>query len=116
MTSSATDHGSARLTIDSADGSLRVGLVGEIDLSNSGAIGAELATVHEGTHDRVVFDLGKLEYIDSAGLAMLVDMVRRMRRSRSEVESVALPGTVARRLIDLTGLRDLLGVIDPVTP
>jgi anti-sigma B factor antagonist len=116
MTISEADHGGARMTIQSAAGSLHVGLVGEIDLANSSAIGAQLAHVHDASHDRVVFDFGQLEYIDSAGLAMLVDMVRRMRRSRSEVESVALPGTTARRLIDLTGLGDLLGVTDPVIP
>jgi len=53
--------------------------------------------------DRLAFDVGELEFMDSSGIALLVAAARQAR----QVE-LRHPTPVVRRLIELTGLTELL--------
>jgi anti-anti-sigma factor len=53
--------------------------------------------------DRIAFDVGELEFMDSSGIALLVSAARQARR----VE-LRHPTPIVRRLIELTGLTELL--------
>ncbi|GGQ20158.1 anti-anti-sigma regulatory factor [Actinomadura coerulea] len=64
---------STPLTLTSArrpDGRALVTAVGEIDMSNSGALATALDTAREGGGG-LVLDLTAVEYLDSAGLSVL---------------------------------------------
>lgn len=87
-------------------GSTELALEGELDLANAHTL--EL-TLHEALHrgDEVVVDLGKLEFIDSTGISLLVMALRgphaeRLRFRPSESADVC-------RLFSLTGLDQRLG-------
>lgn len=78
-------------------------LVGELDTSNvEGVRAATAKAVSEGAL-RVVFDLSTLEFIDSSGITVLLAAV-------SQVDSVLIrqPSVAVRRIIETTGLTDVL--------
>jgi anti-sigma B factor antagonist len=86
-------------------GALVVKLIGEIDMSNAESLGRAItALVVDGT-DRLVIDLTALEFMDSSGIAMLL-------RVTSDIDSVRLrnPSNVVRRIIESTGLGEVLRV------
>jgi stage II sporulation protein AA (anti-sigma F factor antagonist) len=103
-------YGDARMTLVEEDKGIVVRLAGEVDLSNTAAIAAALTNTHVEEHHRVVFDLVDVTYLDSAGLALLVEMARRLRLARNEISCIAPLGSITRRVLDLTGLAEVLGV------
>src|SRR5262245_57426937 len=94
---------SARVTTATdASGAAIVSISGELDISNIDAIERECAPVIDGPSDHVVFDLRDLTFMDSSGLAMLL---RAARRTTVEVRN---PSHTVRRVIDATGLTEIL--------
>lgn len=98
--------GSADVTIDAA-GVPVIKLSGEIDMSNVDSLRGVIDPVMESAPERVDFDLAALEFMDSSGIALLL-------RVAAKAQSVHLrePSTLVRRLIEATGLSDVLP-IDP---
>jgi anti-sigma B factor antagonist len=82
-----------------------VRVVGEIDISTVGAVRAAMVTALEGSPGRLVFDLAGVDFMDSSGLAVLLQA-----RKAAESIHVRNPSTVVRRLIELTGLSDVLPI------
>ena len=54
-------------------------LEGEVDLNDSPAIKARLAELLAGKPPRVFIDLGGVSYIDSSGLAALIEAMQRIQ-------------------------------------
>jgi anti-sigma B factor antagonist len=82
---------------------LVIRITGEVDMSNVDALRDKTDTMVPAGTGRVVFDLGELEFMDSSGLSLLVDIA-------SGVGHAALraPSPMVRRIVDLTGLASLL--------
>ena len=82
---------------------LVVGLSGEIDMSNVDDLKDEIGLVARAGTRCVVFDLSSLDFIDSSGLSLLVTVA-------SDVGAARLrgPSLIVRRLVDLTGLGEIL--------
>jgi anti-anti-sigma factor len=77
---------------------------GEIDAAGAPALRAALAELREVVGgDAVVLDLSEVTFMDSSGLAALVDASSGGRR----VE-VRRPSPIVRRVIEMTGLDGLL--------
>jgi anti-anti-sigma factor len=76
-----------------------VRLTGEIDISNADQLGDALEAIVGPDARRLVVDLDGLEFMDSAGIAMLL-------RTASRMDAVELrnPSDVMRRIIECTGL------------
>ncbi len=87
------------------DGTPVVYLSGELDLTSAGqfstAIDAALAS-HPG---RLVLDASGLTFMDSSGIVLLVSAAQRVQ----EVQ-VRDPSPIVRRLIELTGLSNVLRI------
>ena len=88
-----------------SSGALVVKLTGEIDMSNAESLGRAIGELIDNGTERLVVDLTALEFMDSSGIAMLL-------RVTSDVDSVRLrnPSNVVRRIIESTGLGDVLRV------
>jgi anti-anti-sigma factor len=86
-----------------------VALCGELDAS--GAAGAAAAVTAAG--DRVIVDLSALEFIDCCALAALLRVQETARLADGDV-LLAAPRELVRRVLDLTGAADRLGVFASV--
>lgn len=80
-----------------------VKLIGEIDISNADSIGRELDRVVAETPSCVIIDLEDLEFMDSSGIAMLLRAV-----GGSASVEIRNPSRVVRRILECTGLTDVL--------
>ncbi|HEY4451711.1 MAG TPA: STAS domain-containing protein [Solirubrobacteraceae bacterium] len=82
-----------------------VSVAGELDSSNAQMLADTMAGVLAERPERVIFELGALRFMDSAGIAVLV-------RTAAAVETVEIrdPSPIVRRVIEVTGLSQLLRV------
>ena len=76
---------------------------GEVDMSNVDLLRERLATILQPGTRNVVFDLGGLEFIDSSGLAVLVDVANHVGGAK-----LRAPSRLVWRVVDVTGLGELL--------
>lgn len=96
--------GSADVTFD-ADGVPTIRLSGEIDMSNVETLRRTIEPVVARASDKVIFDLGELSFMDSSGIALLLQVSAKSRTVR-----VLRPSPLVKRMIDATGLTDILKV------
>jgi anti-anti-sigma factor len=103
--------GPATLAVSSEPGDVVVAtLEGEVDMANAAEL-EEAIVAAAGNHvATVVVDLSGLEYLDSAGVRMLLTIASRCRRSQQEVRVVAPAGTRARSVLALAGAEHLLAL------
>jgi anti-sigma B factor antagonist len=82
-----------------------ISLVGELDMSNTDALDAELQRAEESSAGRIVLDLGGLEFIDSSGLLVIAK-----RRSDACADRLRIrPGRdQVTRLLALTKIDEFL--------
>ena len=93
------------------DGTRLVTLCGELDVFGSAAEvqGLLEECAESGWH--VVLDMSQVSFVDSAGLALLVKTHRRL--SAADRRLVVLrPHPNVRRILDLTGVAEVLAVAD----
>jgi anti-sigma B factor antagonist len=98
----------ARWSVDvAADGCARVAVDGELDLVAEQALVDDVAaTLGAAACREVRVDLHAVEFIDSSGVRALVRM-RRAHGDRVRFESVSSP---VRKVLDIAGLTDHLGI------
>jgi len=84
---------------------------GEIDLATVGVLRAELDGI--GPREVLVLDLRGVSFMDSAGIALVVDEHRRAQHEGFEFRVVAGRGHQVRRLFDVTGLSRHLRFTEP---
>ena len=102
------DHAAAQVTIatrSDPSGVPIVTLSGELDSSNVASLEAAVDAVTAQHLERLIFDLSALRFMDSAGISVLIG-------AAAKVDDVQLrdPSQVVRRVIELTGLSDVLSV------
>jgi anti-sigma B factor antagonist len=93
-----------------APGEVVVQVEGELDVLTAPRLAAELNTVIRTTPGGLVLDLRRVEFIDSAGLQLLLNVRRRLDRVSRTLAVVCDEGPV-RRVIDLARLTETLGVV-----
>ena len=102
---------SAQLSIDAScasPGTVRAAVVGEIDLSSSGVLRARLLNVVSALHPhRIEVDLAGVTFLDCSGLTVLVALAQAAARTGCRLR-ITNPQPIVRRVLDLTGLLDVL--------
>jgi anti-sigma B factor antagonist len=93
----------ATITTRDENGIPVITIAGELDLSNTAQARAAIDTALARQDQRLILELGELEYMDSSGIALLAATARQTR----EVE-LRDPSAIVRRLIELTGLDQIL--------
>ena len=78
-------------------------LSGELDMVSVERVRSVVEGVLTADDDRLAFDVAELKFMDSSGIALLVSAARQVR----QVE-LRHPTPIVRRLIELTGLTELL--------
>jgi anti-sigma B factor antagonist len=98
--------------VDARDGAVVVHLCGELDLYNADEVRDALAAVLEGRPERVVVDLGRVEFIDSTALGVLIEARKRLANQHAFL--IAAPGAEPRRTLEIAGVAKLFGLYETV--
>jgi anti-sigma B factor antagonist len=90
-----------------------VKLGGELDLYNAQQVREALAEAASDSPQRVVVDLGEVEFIDSTALGVLIEARTRLNNRRAFL--LAAPGLETRRALEISGLDRHFSVHDSVS-
>ena len=101
------------LQTEGEDGRVVLRLAGEIDLSNVDALEAQIDSAIAQVQD-VVIDLTAIEFIDSRGLRLLKRVSAAVDGRDGTLLVVAPVSSVARSVLDMTGMSQELAVHDAV--
>ena len=101
------------LHVESEDGRVVVRLAGEIDLSNVDGLEAQIDGAIAHAQD-VVIDLTAIDFIDSRGLRLLKRVSAAVDSRDGTLLVVAPASSIARSVLDLTGMSQELAVHDAV--
>jgi len=86
-------------------------LEGELDVSTSEALRAELLQLIDDGGRDIVIDMSELLLIDSTGLGVLVGVLKRILQHGGEMVLKA-PRPAARRVFDITGLDQVFTITE----
>lgn len=86
---------------------------GDIDLSRSPQLQAKLAEVLDRKPRRIVVDLSKVPYMDSSGVATLVQGLQHCQRAGCELVIGALHPKV-RSIFEIAKLTEIFRIVDDV--
>lgn len=105
------EEGTLALRIRSEASDHVISARGELDVSNAETLERELRAALAGDCERVVLDLGALEFIDSTGLRTLL-IAERISASDSSRLVLTRPSGQVARVLALTGIGDQLKFLD----
>ncbi|HEX5250662.1 MAG TPA: STAS domain-containing protein [Gaiellales bacterium] len=103
-----TPHGTIRLD-QTADGCIAI-LAGEHDLASAGALDRVLAAAREVSATTIV-DLAETTFVDCSIIGVLVEHRGMCARAGGEVILIVPPGSLVRRVIELTHTDDVFAVV-----
>lgn len=93
--------------VEVADGSVRIGVEGEIDLVSAPSFSKVLLS-HVAERRNVVLDLSKTTFMDSSGLKAVIDGLRESRRCGGHLILEPEPPRQIRRLFEISGVGAVL--------
>jgi anti-anti-sigma factor len=89
-------------------------LTGEIDLSNAAVIKRSIAESVSNQDLKLVLDLSSVTYLDSAGIAMLFDLSRRLIQHQQQLVLVVPEASLINRSLRVSGWPKSLPVVQRV--
>lgn len=98
--------------IDRRDGAVIVRLVGELDLYNAPDVRSALLELTAEQPERLVIDLGDVDFVDSTALGVLIEARTKLENRRAFL--LAAPGRETHRALQISGLDQHLSVHDTV--
>jgi anti-sigma B factor antagonist len=96
------------VSLEAVGDAAQLTLAGELDAHTAPLLAEAVDHVGEGAPDKILVDLGEVSFIDSAGLGGLL-RVRNAALESGVPFVVVNRSDVVNRLIELTGLDELLG-------
>jgi anti-anti-sigma factor len=105
MQDNRDDTDAVTLAIE-ADGTPLITVVGEIDISSASGLNEVIQRALANAPPEIAFDLSGVRFMDSSGLAAMVAV-----RAAGHHVSVRSASHVVRRVIEVTGLADALGLV-----
>jgi anti-anti-sigma factor len=92
----------AEIAVERRGGTLVAHLEGEIDMTNAGLVRDQVLESVPNEALALVIDLTECRYLDSAGIEILFDLSRRLRRRRQQLRLVVPPSSPLIRVLQLT--------------
>ncbi|HMN96661.1 MAG TPA: STAS domain-containing protein [Phycisphaerales bacterium] len=86
---------------------------GDVDLARSPALRAAIATANASSPKRLVVDLAEVPYMDSSGVATLVEALQVARRRGSELILARLQPRV-RSILEIARLTTIFRIVESV--
>jgi anti-sigma B factor antagonist len=90
-----------RLEIETQGDMVVARVAGELDLAGAPATGEAIGEAVPTSARGLVVDFTELEFIDSSGIAMLFNLVRRLGGRRQELRVVAREGEPVARVLEI---------------
>ena len=87
------------------DGAMVVSIAGELDMSNVDVVRRQVDHLIVAAPTSIVFDLAELTFMDSSGIAFLVQVAAQVK----EISLRHVPGLI-QRVLEATGVTELLAV------
>jgi len=100
----------ARMTLEGDGEVLTARITGEIDLSNASDLEETIVDAVPNTALGMVIDLTGVEYLDSAGVRMLVHLVERFRWRQQVMRAAASDGSRVRGVLSMAGADSVIPV------
>ena len=100
------------LGVDAVGDARVVRLGGELDLYNAAQVRSALVDASAQAPERIVVDLGEVEFIDSTALGVLIETRTKLKNRDGFL--LAAPGLETRRALQISGLDKLFTVHDTV--
>ena len=100
------------LGVDAVGTAVVIHLGGELDLYNAAQVRSTLVDAYAQAPERIVVDLGEVEFIDSTALGVLIET--RAKLNNRDGLLLAAPGLETRRALEISGLDKLFIVHDTV--
>ncbi len=94
------------------DGHRLVQVSGEVDLSNVAAVMEAIASAGTSDAPRIVLDLTRTTYLDSAGIAMLFRLAERLGHRRQELRLVVPADAPVRAVLEMTRVETVIDIAD----
>lgn len=106
------DIGDFSLTFSRDNGSVVVGVIGELDCSTADVLSQRLEDLLEDQGNlSVVLNLEGMTFVDSSGLSVFVTAFRHLRERGGEL-TLLRPSASTRKVFEITGLHRVLPVHD----
>jgi anti-anti-sigma factor len=102
------------LVLDRRNGISIARLTGEIDLSNAAIVKRSIAESVSNQDLRLVLDLSAVTYLDSAGIAMLFGLSRRLIQHQQQLVLVVPEASLIHRSLRVSGWPKTLPVVERV--
>jgi anti-sigma B factor antagonist len=102
------------ISVDRRAGGVAVARVsGRLDFTSAPEARSQLSNAIASGHPKIIVDLGKADFVDSAGLGALIGGMRTARQNRGDLR-VANPPDQAKTLLSLTQLDQVLTIYPTV--
>lgn len=99
------------LETDRTDGVLCITPGGELDLLTAPLLSRALHDAERTTDGPIHLDLRRLSFIDSSGLAVVLEAVSRSSEPAAERLTILVDGGIVLRVLELAGLTDILPLV-----
>lgn len=107
----SSEHGALAVDVRDENGTQVIRLAGDLDMTSIKQARAAIDTALASHPSRVILDASGLDYMDSSGIALLVQVTRMAQHVQ-----VRNPTPIVRQLIQLTGLSQILLIADENQP
>ena len=104
-----------KVEVQSLDDGVRVvSITGELDQATADKLRGALREAIEGESSAVLIDMSDCGFIDSTGLGVIVEAWKDLqaRNGESAALSICCPATEVRRLLEVTGLDQVIEIRD----
>jgi len=101
------------ITQKEENGIVLIDIEGRLDADSSQEAEKVVKEVLEGQTTRVLFNLGALEYLSSAGLRVLLSAAKEMRRREGKIVLCSLNEFV-KEIFEVSGFQSLIPIVDSV--
>jgi anti-sigma B factor antagonist len=97
--------------VQEKDGAVIISLAGEIDMKSSSELRTKFMKLFESRPAVLIVDMTKVEFMDSSGLAILVETLKWCRQNDSRLKLVGMVQTV-RNVFEISRLDSIFQICD----
>lgn len=108
---SMTDSHEIEVKLERRDDAVIVKPIGDIDLSRSPSLRHQISRAQADRPERLVIDLGEVPYMDSSGVATLVEAMQVSRRSGAKLVLCGLQSKV-RSIFEIARLDTVFTIVE----